>query len=41
MFVPQSLNERLEALARAEQRSKSQVISRLLETALQARVRKM
>lgn len=35
-FVPPSLSERLEALARAEERSKSQVIRRLLESALQA-----
>ena len=40
MFVPQSLNDRLEALARAEDRNKSQIIRRLLETALQARARK-
>ena len=33
-FVPPSLSERLEALARAEERSKSQVIRRLLESAL-------
>lgn len=35
-FVPPSLSERLEALARAEDRSKSQVIRRLLESGLQA-----
>jgi hypothetical protein len=34
-FIPASLNERLEEIARAEERSKSQVIKRLLERALQ------
>ena len=34
-FIPATLNDRLEAIARAEERSKSQVIKRLLERALQ------
>ena len=35
-FVPPSLKERLETLARTEDRSTSQVIRRLLESGLQA-----
>jgi hypothetical protein len=35
-FVPPSLNEQLETIARSEERSKSQVIRRLLESGLKA-----